>query len=90
MVAEGEWKDEVRADSRAARRIKLQFQGVGAHPWLLARRTGPARGICGRPTEDDRLSSWQLPSEVLWRLYTMVSSGRFSAQQMVFGSNPVD
>ena len=29
----GEWKDEIRTDLRAERRIKLQFHGVGAHPW---------------------------------------------------------
>ena len=50
----GEWGNEVWADLCAGRQIKLQFQGVGAHPWSLERRTGFARGISNRLIGDDR------------------------------------
>ena len=33
MDAGGDWKHEIRPDLPAEHRIKLQFQGVGAHPW---------------------------------------------------------
>ena len=45
MDERGDWKNEIWTDLRAELRIKLQFQGVGAHPWLLGRRNGLARGI---------------------------------------------
>ena len=45
MDGGGEWKNEIWTDVCADRRIKLQFQGVGAHLWLLERRNGLARGI---------------------------------------------
>ena len=48
-------------------RIKLQFRGVGAHPWLSGRRNGLARGIYNRLVEDNRFSSWQLSVEMRWR-----------------------
>ena len=86
----GEWKNEVWMDYCSDRRIKLIFQGVGAHPWLLERRNGLARGIYNRLIEDDRFSSGRILSEVQWCLNTMLSAGGFSAYQMVFGSNPVD
>ena len=86
----GEWQNEVRADYCSERRIKLLFQGVGAHPWLLERRYGLARGIYKRLAEDDRLSSEKISGEVQWCLNTMLSTSGFSAYQMVFGSNPAD
>ena len=86
----GEWKNEIRMDFCAERRLKLQFQEVGAHLWLLGRRNGLARGIYNRPIEDDRFSYTTILSEVQWCLNTMRSAGGFSAYQIVFGSNPVD
>ena len=41
----GEWENEIWPDLRAERRIALQFQGAGAHPWHLERRNGLARGV---------------------------------------------
>ena len=53
----GESRDELWADLRAGRRIKAQFQGVGAHLWLLERRNGLARGIYNRRADDDRFAN---------------------------------
>ena len=39
---------------------------------------------------DDRFSGAQILAEVRWCLQTLISSSRFSAYRMVFGSNPVD
>ena len=35
----GEWKHGVRLDLRSRRRIKLQFQWVGARPWIIERQS---------------------------------------------------
>ena len=86
----GEWKNAIWTDLCAERRIKVQFRGVGAHPWLLERRNGPARGIYNRLVEDDRFSKKMILLEAQWCLNTMLSACRFSAHQMVLGSNPVD
>ena len=50
----GGWENDIRADFRAERQIKLQFQGKGARPRLLELRNGLARGICRRSVADDR------------------------------------
>ena len=62
----GEWENELWADLRTERRVKVQFQGVGAHPWKLERRHGLARGIYNRLVEDYRFSNMPIPSEVQW------------------------
>ena len=85
----GKWKHEIWTDLRAERRIELQFRGAGAHPWILERRNGLARGIYSRLV-DDRFASRQILSEVQWGLNTLISAGGFPANQMVFGSNPFD
>ena len=90
MDKSGEWKNESWAELRSERRIKLLFQGVGAHPWVLERRNGLARGICTRLKEGDLLSGKQILAVVDWRLNSLVPGGGFSAYQMVFGSNPAD
>ena len=41
----GEWGNEVWADLCSERRIKLQSQVAGLHPWILERRNGLARGF---------------------------------------------
>ena len=84
------WENEVWTDYCSERCIKLLFQGAGAHPWLLERRNGLARGIYNRLVEDDRFSSEEILGEVQWRLNAMLSTSGFSAYQMVFGSNPAD
>ena len=48
----GEWKNDLWRDLCVGRRIKLIFQGVGAHPWILERRNGLARGIYNRLKAD--------------------------------------
>ena len=72
------------------RRIKLVFQGVGAHPWILERRNGLARGIYNRLEENRHYPGPQILSEVQWCLNTLVSASGYSAYQLVFGSNPMD
>ena len=79
MDGGGEWENEVWADYCTERRIKLLFQGVGAHPWLLERRNGLARGIYNRLVEDDRFSSEKILGEVQWCLNTVLSTSGFSA-----------
>ena len=46
----GEWKNEVWADPCLYRRVALQFQKLGAHPWALE------RGIYNCLVADDRSS----------------------------------
>ena len=41
----GERKKELWAELRSERRIKLVFEGAGAHPWILERRDGFVRGM---------------------------------------------
>ena len=74
----------------AERRIKLLSQGVGAHPWILERRNGLARGSFNRLSENDRYSGRQILAEAQWRLNTMISASGYSASRFVFGSNPAD
>ena len=59
MGGGGEWENDLWVDLRADRYIKLQYQGVGAHPWILGRRNGPARGIYNRMNADRRYASRQ-------------------------------
>ena len=47
----GGWKNELWAELRSERGVK-SFQEVRAHPWLLERRNGLARGIFNRLKED--------------------------------------
>ena len=86
----GEWRHEVWTELRSERRIKLLLQGVGAHPWILERRNGLARGIYNRLEEDDRFPGGQILAEAQWCLNTLISGGGFLANQMVFGPNPAD
>ena len=67
----------------------MQFQGLGAHPWILQRRNGLARGIYYRLVTDARFSGGQISAEVQWRLNTVICGSGYSAYLMVFGSNPV-
>ena len=60
----GEWGNEVRADLCSERRIKLPFRGTGAHPWILERRGGIARGIKNRLVAGGRFSGNQISAEV--------------------------
>ena len=86
----GEWKNDLWRDLCVERRIKLVFQGVGAHPWISERRNGLARGIYNRLKEDRHYTGPQILTEVQWCLNTLVSASGYSAYQLVFGSNPMD
>ena len=86
----GKWEHEIWTDLCAERRINLQFQGVGAHPWLPGRRSGRAREINNPLIEADRSSRKQILPEAQWRLNAMPQRGGFSAYRMVFGSKPGD
>ena len=68
------------------RRIKLVFQGAGAHPWILERRNGLARGIYNRLKADRYYTGPQILAEVQWRLNTLVSASGYSAYQLDFGT----
>ena len=81
----GGWKNEVWTDFCAGRRIKLFFQGVGDHPWILERRNGLARGIYNRMMADGRFSGKQVLTEVQWRLNALISASGYSAFQLAFG-----
>ena len=83
-------KNDLWRDLCVERRIKLVFQGVGAHPWILERRNGLARGIYNRLQADRYNAGSQILTEVQWCLDTMVSPSGSSDYQLVFGSNPMD
>ena len=78
----GEWKHEVWADFCADRQIKLFSQGVGAHPWILERRNGLARGIYNRIRSDGRFSGKRILAVVHWRSDTLISATGNSAFQL--------
>ena len=66
----------MRAESRSGRSLKLLFQGIGAHRWILERRIGIARGIYNRLVEDDRLSGKQILAEAQGCLNTLIANGK--------------
>ena len=75
----GEWGSGARADLRSERGIKLQFAGVGAHPWVLERQNGLARGVYNRLVAGDRPSGKQFSAEAQWRPTAPISGGGSSA-----------
>ena len=79
----------VKCGRNCVRREELNhyFNGVGAHPWILERRNGPARGIYNCAMEDCRFSGEQILAEAHWCLNTLTSAGRYSAYQTACGSN---
>ena len=60
----GGWNKVARADLRLARRVKLRFQGAGAHPWILEPRSGLARGTFNGMVADNRVPGEQMSEEV--------------------------
>ena len=86
----GEWKNELCAELRSERRIRVLYRGVGAHPWVLGRRNGLTRGIYNRLKGGDRFSGKQILAGAQWRLSTLIAGGGPPANRMVFGSDPVD
>ena len=78
--------NQMRTNLRAGRRTELQFQRVGAHPWLSKRRNGFARGIHNSLIEDGRVSNGQILRVLQWCMNAIISAGGSSAYQLVFGS----
>ena len=76
--------------SKYGRNIRPQFQGKRAHPQMLARRNGLARGIYNRLREDDRFAGRAIANEVPYPLNAMLKRRGFPAPRIVFGSNPAD
>ena len=70
--------------------LNWRSKGVGAHPWILERRSGVARGIYNRLQADRYYAGSQILTEAQWSLNTSVSASGYSAFQLVFGSNPMD
>ena len=64
----GEWKNEVWTHLPSERVIKLQFQGVGAHHWILGRSNGPARGIRNLLAAIGRYSGNQVLAAAQWQI----------------------
>ena len=54
MEAGGEWKNDVLAELRSERRVRLLSRVVGAHPGILERRSDPAPRTYNRPFGDGR------------------------------------
>ena len=86
----GEWQNDLWVDLRADRYIQLQYQGVGAHPWIPEQRNGLVRGIYNCMQADGRYAGRQLISEAQFCLNTMLSTSGLSAYQLVFGCNLAD
>ena len=68
MDSGGEWGDDLRAAFCAERNIHLQFQGKGAHPWILERRNGFTRGSYTRLAADGRSPSLAILNEIQFGL----------------------
>ena len=64
----GGWKNEIWTGPCVERQIKVQFRGVGAHPWLLEGRNGLVRGISQRLCGDDWFLNTKTPFEAQRRL----------------------
>ena len=62
----------------AQRRIRVQFRGAGARPWILKRRNGLGRGIYNRLMADGRFSRRRIPSEVRRSVHSHLGSWAFS------------
>ena len=84
MNGGGDWEDEIRTAFCAGRRVKLQFPGVGAHPLLLGRRKGLARGIYNRLSEDGRFMNKTILAGAQWCLNAMLSASGCSASRWYF------
>ena len=75
--------------------LRSNFNGAGAHPWILVRRGGLARGIYNRLAADDPCSGHQTPSIAQGRFNTLISGSGYSATPVAptrwlqpGGSNP--
>ena len=59
-------------------------KGVGAHPWILERRSGLARGIYNRLQANRYYTGSQILTEAQWFLNTGVSASGYSAFSIGF------
>ena len=82
MDSRGEWENEVWAHLCSVRYIRLQFQGEGAHPWVLKRHNGLAHGIYNRLREDGRPAGRVILNEAQYCLNAMSNRGGSPAYQM--------
>ena len=84
-----EWEDGVWPDRCTGCQIMLQFQGEGAHPWLLGRPNGLAQGISNRLVAGDRFSGKKIRCGVHFCMVALLSavgfSARYPAYHVVFG-----
>ena len=53
--------------------LNCYFEGGDAHPWILERRNGLARGIYNHVKGDDPFSGKQVLAEVQWPLTALIS-----------------
>ena len=72
----------------ADREVRLKFRGEGAHPWILGRRGGVARGIRNQLAADGRFPSRAIPNGSQFCLNAMKSHGGFLAYRSASVSNP--
>ena len=74
----GEWENDPWGDLCVDRRMKLIFQGAGAHPWISERRYN-------RLKADHFYTGMQILTEVQWRLNTFVSASGYSDGSLWLG-----
>ena len=74
-------RNEVRADFRAARDIRLQIPGRGARPQMQGRRNGLGRGVSHRARPGSRFTDRATLSEDQFRPNTLLTRGGFPADK---------
>ena len=77
MDSGGEWMREVGAGLRSERNSRLQFQGKDAHPWMLGRRNGLARGIYNKLHEDGHFAGRVIFNDAHYCLNAMLNQMAF-------------
>ena len=90
MDERGDWQADFQTDLRTKRCENLQFQGAGAHKWLLRRHNGQARGIHNSSVADDRFPCEQTSTEVRNCVDTLLSSCGHLLYRPAFGCDPAD
>ena len=80
----GEWQNDLWRALCVERRLKLEFQEVGAQPWISERRNGLARGIYNRLQANRYYTGSQILTEAQWFLNTVVSASGYSAFSIGF------
>ena len=75
MDSGGKWEDEAWGYLRSERNARLQLLGTGAHPRMLRRRNGLARGTFDRLRGDGRLVDRAILNEVQHCLNATLNHG---------------